>query len=77
MAERMKLSQEIGVHKKMNDITVFQPERWKEIIADRITYGTGKEISNAFITALMKTVHDESISLQTQIMNDTTKKEQL
>ena len=77
MAERMKLSQEIGVHKMMNDITVFQPERWKEIIADRITYGTGKEISNAFITALMKTVHDESISLQTQIMNDATKKEQL
>jgi chorismate mutase len=77
MAKRMRLSQEIGVHKRQNDITVFQPERWKEIIADRIAYGTGKNISEEFIQALLKTIHDESIKLQTEIMNEPTKKEKL
>ncbi len=77
MAERMLLSQEIGAHKKRNDITVFQPERWKEIIADRITYGTGKNVSEAFIQALLQTIHDESIRIQTEIMNQPSQKERL
>ena len=76
LADRMRLSEEIGEHKRLNDITIFQPERWKEVISDRITYGTGKDISIEFIQNLLKAIHDESIRLQTKVMNNGAKKQQ-
>lgn len=69
LAERMAVSRKIGEHKKLNDMTILQPERWNEIIEDRANFSSGKEITQRFVTALMDAIHSESIHQQTIVMN--------
>ena len=70
LAERMHVSRKIGGHKKMNDMTILQPERWNEIMEDRANFSSGKGVTQRFITALMDAIHAESIHQQTVVMNN-------
>tara|TARA_Y100000768_G_scaffold374927_1_gene345209 strand:+ start:291 stop:1406 length:1116 start_codon:yes stop_codon:yes gene_type:complete len=69
MGERMKIIEEIGVYKKENDVTILQLERWKEILETRIPFGVSNQLDNSFVERILTVVHDESIRLQNQVMN--------
>lgn len=69
MAERMNLARNIGHYKKENNMTVFQVERWNEILLTRQRSGSLKDLDLDFIFRLYSLIHDESIRLQTGIMN--------
>ena len=70
MGRRMDNSKKIALHKMKNNISIFQPARWDEIIKTRIEEGRDKELSEEFITKLYQFIHEESIRLQEQVLND-------
>lgn len=66
---RMKLTEKIGDYKKENQVTVFQLERWNEIMSTRPEWAKLAQLNPEFIRELYKIIHDESIRIQTEIMN--------
>lgn len=68
-ASRMAVAREIGVHKKENDITILQTERWKEIHDARKEMATKLGLSESFIEVLLTAMHKESINQQNDVMN--------
>jgi len=69
MAERMQIAEKIGQHKKDNNITILQVNRWDEILNKRINYGKALKLSPEFTEKLLELIHAESIRKQTEIMN--------
>ena len=65
----MKVVEQIGQHKKENNIRILQTSRWEYIIADAISTGASKGLSEEFVTKLLKAIHQESINKQEQIYN--------
>lgn len=70
IGNRMKISEQIGRYKKEQSITILQPNRWNEIIEDRLAKGINLGLSEEFIVKLFKEIHQESINHQTKIMNE-------
>ncbi|HYF66615.1 MAG TPA: chorismate mutase [Ohtaekwangia sp.] len=68
-AARMKISEKIGQYKKENNVTILQVSRWEEIIDTRIALGKAMGISPEFTRELLKLIHQESIQIQTKVMN--------
>lgn len=74
MSERMKVIEEIALFKKENNIAVFQPERWKEILNTRPETAKKLKLHREYIRKLYSLIHDESIRCQTEIMNANTER---
>ncbi|MEQ8362724.1 MAG: bifunctional 3-deoxy-7-phosphoheptulonate synthase/chorismate mutase type II [Cyclobacteriaceae bacterium] len=71
---RKQLIEKIGDYKKENNVTVFQLERWNEILNSRTAWGSSKNLTSDFIQEIYKAIHDESIRIQTEIMGQETEK---
>lgn len=69
-AVRKKLVEKIGVHKKMNGLTILQLSRWDFIMRERIKQGNALQLDREFVEALYQLIHDDSIRLQTEILNE-------
>ena len=69
IAARMDITHRIGAYKKANDVTVFQLDRWKEIMETRQPYAISKGLDAVFVEKLLQVLHDESIKIQTEILN--------
>jgi len=69
ISKRLKAVKEIGRYKKENNTTIFQLERWKEIINNRLKFGKSQGLEEDFILNLLKLIHKESIKVQTGILN--------
>ncbi|MEO5976594.1 MAG: chorismate mutase [Chryseolinea sp.] len=69
IAGRMKISEKIGQYKKENGVTILQVNRWEEIIETRVTLGKAMGLNPEFTTDLLKLIHQESIQIQTKVMN--------
>ncbi len=69
LATRLKLIEKIGEYKKDNNVTVFQLERWNEIMKTRPEWGQQSQLAKEFVRELYRVIHDESIRIQTEIMN--------
>lgn len=67
LANRMKVSDEIGVYKKQNNITILQPGRWDEILAKVFEKGKLKGLDNEFLEKIFKAIHQASIDRQTKL----------
>ncbi len=64
LAQRMNIAKEIGFYKKINNIAIFQPERWKETISSRVESGKSKGLSEEFVMRVYQLIHEESIRHQ-------------
>ncbi|WP_407427020.1 chorismate mutase [Arcticibacter sp.] len=71
IAERMNIVEKIGEHKRDNDMTILQLNRWDEIINKRAEFGKALKLDAEFTTKLLELIHAESIKKQTEIMNVT------
>lgn len=70
LAQRMKVSQNIGKYKKENAITILQTNRWNEILETAVAKGERAGLSKEFVTRYFDAIHMESIGHQNRIMND-------
>lgn len=68
VAKRMRLIERIGIYKKENNITIFQPQRLTEIRETRTMFGSKLKLEADFVRRLLKDLHDESIRFQTEIL---------
>lgn len=70
LKKRMECSEQIGEIKKANDLALFQPERWNQLLATRIAWGEKMGLRDYFTTELFKTIHSESIAIQKKRTRD-------
>ncbi|MCF8304706.1 MAG: bifunctional 3-deoxy-7-phosphoheptulonate synthase/chorismate mutase type II [Bacteroidales bacterium] len=68
LSERMLVAQTIGKYKKLHNITILQQDRWNQIMTKNITQGEQNGLSADFLTHVFKSIHEESINHQTQVM---------
>jgi len=69
IATRQSLVEKLGEYKKENNVTVFQANRWIELFKARGEWGAQMNLSKEFVGQIFKLVHDESIRVQSKIMN--------
>jgi chorismate mutase len=70
IGDRMKLAEQIGAYKKANNMTIFQIERWQEIVQTRTQLAERIGLSKDFMDRYLEQLHKESIRTQTRVMND-------
>lgn len=66
---RMAIIRKIGEYKHENNVTILQLERWEQILKNRSFLADKVGLSNEFIKKMLELVHQESIRVQTQVMN--------
>ena len=69
LGKRMNIAREMGALKKDEGITIFQLERWKEILESREAWGKSAMLTETFLSAYLKAIHKESIRAQNSVMN--------
>ena len=67
---RMKIVEEIGLFKKQNKMTIFQENRWREILDKQIKNGRLADLSDEFIENIFRAIHQESIDKQSKVINN-------
>jgi chorismate mutase len=70
LSERMQLVSTIANHKKQYNMTVFQETRWNEILEKNMKNGIEMGLNPIFITELFKTIHQESIEIQSNLISN-------
>lgn len=68
-ASRMNIIEKIGAYKSQNNVTILQLERWEKILANRSFLAEKVGLSDSFIKKMLELVHQESIRIQTKVMN--------
>ncbi len=66
---RMNAARNIGRCKKEGKVSILQTSRWNEIIETMKAKGEAKGLDHKFIENIFSEVHQESIRLQAEIMN--------
>lgn len=70
LARRMQLSEKIGGYKRKKKIAILQTQRWNEVLEKGLALGRQYGLSESFMAALLKTIHQESINHQALVMNE-------
>jgi chorismate mutase len=69
LKKRTQVIEQIGLYKKEHNITIFQLERWQEILRTRAQWAEKLGISRLHVERLCQLLHDESIKIQNDVMN--------
>lgn len=69
LSKRMRIAREIGVYKKEHNMTILQTSRYDQILNDRLAQGEHLGLSSEFMSRVLKSIHEESIRHQVNIMN--------
>jgi len=64
LGQRMKIVQEMGTLKTAENVSVLQPDRWKNMLAHRLRQGSKQALSEPFVLELMQAIHEEAIHQQ-------------
>lgn len=67
LKKRNEIVEQIGDYKLNNNVTLFQLERWIEILKTRGDLAVELGIDKEFIIEMMKTIHKESVRIQTEL----------
>ena len=67
IAQRMQLSEQIGLQKKNHNISILQLQRWNEILEKAKEFGRKQGLSERFIQHYLSAVHQESIARQSKV----------
>lgn len=69
LKKRMQVIEEIGAYKKEQNMTIFQLERWQEILRTRGQWADKLGLSRQHIERICQLLHEESIRVQNALMN--------
>tara|TARA_B100000287_G_C20666604_1_gene791923 strand:+ start:2250 stop:3308 length:1059 start_codon:yes stop_codon:yes gene_type:complete len=70
LKERQDAVEEIALFKKKNQLTIFQLQRWYDILKTRKAKGKDLDIDEKMISELFSLIHKYSILTQTNIMRN-------
>jgi chorismate mutase len=68
IARRMQIVENIAAVKGEHNISVYQPERWREIIEHRTHQGGQLNLNTELLKKLFEVIHDMSIKTQLSLM---------
>lgn len=71
LAARMALVEKLAEYKRDNNVTLFQSDRWKEILKTRTEQAKKFNLYPELVEEIYKIIHMESIRKQTEVMNST------
>jgi chorismate mutase len=66
---RNRIIEQIGLYKKEHNISIFQLERWQEILRTRAGWAENLSLSLNHVEKICQLLHEESIRLQNALMN--------
>ena len=69
MKHRQEVVEQIGNYKAEHGVTVFQLDRWRTIISERLLLAEDKGIDNELVRSVWNEIHKASIRLQTDVVN--------
>ncbi len=67
--QRFELVEQIGEYKKQHQLTILQLQRWEKILKTRLALSENIGLDTNFTRELLKIIHNESIKIQTHILN--------
>ena len=70
LSDRKKIVEQIAQYKQQNKITIFQLERWFEILRFRKKDATDFDVDEKIVAEIFELIHKYSILTQTKIMRD-------
>lgn len=70
LRKRTQIIEQIGGYKKEHHITIFQLERWQEILRTRGQWADKLGLSRQHIEKICQLLHEESIRVQNNLMNE-------
>ncbi|PRY88084.1 bifunctional 3-deoxy-7-phosphoheptulonate synthase/chorismate mutase type II [Mongoliibacter ruber] len=68
ISRRVRLVEKAGEYKKLNNVAIFQIERWKKVFESRPEWGKALQLNHEFVKELYQLIHTESIKKQEEIM---------
>ena len=69
LAERMRLSSQIGQYKNDHNMTILQTGRFDDILTTRADQAKSLDLTEDFIRDVFTSIHEESIDHQNKMMN--------
>lgn len=69
LSSRVEIVKQIGKYKKENNVTALQINRWSQLMEDRVTIGKKMDLNETFIKILFQLIHEDSVRMQTEIMD--------
>ncbi len=70
LAQRMRVSEEIGQYKKEHNMPILQSQRYDEILKNRISMAEKMGMDGEFMKTVLVAIHEESVRHQQKIMED-------
>jgi len=64
LSRRMGLSRQMAEVKKSQQMSVYQPKRWDELLLDRMRQAEEMGLDTAFIKEVFEKIHGESVRIQ-------------
>ena len=69
IASRVGIVKQIGQYKKENNVTALQINRWSQLMDNRVSLGNKLELNETFVKILFQLIHEDSVRMQTEIMD--------
>ena len=69
LSERQKASLEIAKIKEQGNMTVFQPNRWNDLLNDHLRQAKALGLDSSYIKDLFEKIHSESVRRQEEFIN--------
>ncbi|MBQ5539218.1 MAG: bifunctional 3-deoxy-7-phosphoheptulonate synthase/chorismate mutase type II [Bacteroidales bacterium] len=69
LKKRMGISEKIGEYKKANNMTVLQQQRWDSLLEKYYKAADENNLDKKMIDMIFKAIHQASINIQTEILN--------
>jgi len=69
LSSRVAIVKKIGQYKKENNVTALQINRWTKLMEDRVNIGNKLELNETFVKILFQLIHEDSVRMQTEIMD--------
>ncbi len=70
LAKRREIGEQLGDIKMENNMPIYQPERWRDIVESRTDWGTQNNFSEEFIRKVFELIHEDSIKHQMELSNE-------
>ena len=69
LASRVEIVKEIGQYKRDNNVTALQINRWTQLMENRVKLGKSLDLDETFVKILFQLIHEDSVRMQTEIMD--------
>ncbi|WP_303923060.1 chorismate mutase [Draconibacterium sediminis] len=69
LASRVQIVKQIGEYKRDNNVTALQINRWTQLMENRVKLGQSMDINETFVKILFQLIHEDSVRMQTEIMD--------